>query len=171
MGVPLQAFTLHSGGSGDLPCGWHTLLPSSENPSCVLEIRTTGLSIIAAILLTSYVRSTGNKARFRLPVRTLTCLRGCVDYCPIVQQIVQMQQLILRLQQRVPRPLIRLDATSIYTHIVLNHHLYKHCHLNQQIVNHFSHNLIPTPVKHAHSFHLWLAIQSSLICCFVYFVH
>ena len=72
-----------------------------------------------------------------------------------------MQQLILRLQQLVPRPLIRLDATSIYTHIVLNHHLYKHCHLNQQIVNHFSHDLIPTPVKHVHSFHHWLAIQSA----------
>ena len=47
------------------------------------------------------------------------------------------------------------------THITLNHHLYKHCHFNQQIVNHFSHNLIPTPVKYVHLFHLWLAIQSA----------
>ena len=63
------------------------------------------------------------------------------------------------MQQLIPRSLIRLDATSIYTHIALNHHLYKHCHLNQQIVNHFSHNLIPTIVKYAHSFHSWCALQ------------
>ena len=47
------------------------------------------------------------------------------------------------------------DITSHRTQVII----YKHCHLNQQIVNHFSHNLIPTIVKYAHSFHSWCALQ------------
>ena len=67
------------------------------------------------------------------------------------------------MQQLIPRSLIRLDATSIYTHIALDHHLYKHCYLNQQIVNHFSHNLNPTLVKYDHSFHLGSVIKSTAL--------
>ena len=47
------------------------------------------------------------------------------------------------------------DITSHRTQVII----YKHCHLNQQIVHHFSHNLIPTIVKYAHSFHSWCALQ------------
>ena len=52
-----------------------------------------------------------------------------------------------------------LDGSSDITAHRTQFIIYKHCHLNQQIVNHFSHNLIPTIVKYAHSFHSLCALQ------------
>ena len=59
-------------------------------------------------------------------------------------------------------PVGRPSSGIHIAHIARSHYLCKHCHLNQQIVNQFSDNLIPTPVKHVHSFHLWFAIQSAI---------